>query len=60
VYVVPAGTVPFVPLTGFAKNGIPLQALAVILFITGVLLMVATTAVLVFELHPVDVFRATA
>ena len=57
---VPAGTVPLVPLTGFAKNGTPVQALAVILFMAGELLIVATTAVLVFELQPEDVFRATA
>jgi len=45
LYVVPAGTTPFVPLTGFTVNEFPLHIVAVIFVILGLGL---TVTVIVF------------
>ena len=43
VYVVPAGTIPFVPFTGLTVKPTPLQVVVVIAVITAVGLIVTTT-----------------
>ena len=43
LYVVPAGTTPFVPFAGVAVNAVPLHTVAVIAFIDGFGLTVTVT-----------------
>lgn len=44
LYVVPGGTMPFVPLTGAIENAEPLQAAPVILVTAGLASIVTTTS----------------